>query len=1280
MPQINRDKETLYPPGRLNLWFLATSAALVGAIVWMLAGDFARPWKSVQRDFFERHAGLLEVKRELLERELRPRDEGDEAGRKVQAELRDLRAQIALAERALAEKGKAEELARLEAEVTEQTTLVAIADRDIKAVKGAYAERKYAYEMALKDKDAARAAKLADEIDALATTQVEGEKRRIAALVALGKAKDALASMRGELTALRSKQEALLAKVEKAGAQAGAESAKVEKDQWRNMPLADIINPSIRIEKVVLADIHDDMVFATSPKVDMCMTCHAGIDKPLLSEAGDATTIGIRGLLTGFLRMRLGEKVWKQLEKSPSLAQRTAPGTLRAWLSGGHAVLFTEPPPADKTTPVVNPDQPLFEKKDVVAAFVAAAARDGLSPAQQEQAGLESFRKATGGKDLLSAFRLEPVQWAHPHLALMVGADSKHPMEKTGCTVCHAGVGRRLDFARAAHSPGSEEERNAWKAAHGWAWQEYVDFPMLPMDYVQGQCLKCHMTGLPYAPKPELLVQPPVKENPTDEVAKRPTAPNPKKTTAEVDGAWHPSVLEAGLDRVREYGCQGCHVIKGLAVTPGFAPVGWGKEYVGVPGDVARPPRGALTSEGRPKVAPPLTHLADKTTPEWTVRWLSSPNRYRPDTRMPSFWRQAQRNDHFELVLGPDGKPVDVPLVQEPTARDLAQMDVEQVAIVKALFAKSKSRAQEYKDVPAGDPKLGAELFYGQGNCFACHVGPGRFGADGQRVPDSLERFLTATGDLPAGPRLTALGSKVNPKWLYAWLADPRHYNIVTRMPYNRFKDQLAADGKTVVRSADQRRADLVAYLLSFKDEAFDAMRNPGAAGEWSPLHDELLDSFWMEWMGKRDPKDPTKGITVEAARAYLGGLPLEQKLVDVGDHLLAFRGCFGCHDVAGLEDRQPVGKELTEEGSQDLHRFDFGILDHHEVEHNRWSWIEAKLREPRLFDKGRFKPSWTDKLRMPKFNFRAEDRTAVTAVVLGLVKEPIKAGALPKATRDSQALLAGRAVVSRYGCNACHTIEGKEGYAVGDQRARGLELALLPPNLYGQGNRTRADWLFKFLKQPHDLRPQVIQRMPLFRLSDDEAAALVDYFLVLAGRKDRMWTDAEDAPLDDTPYPQPVTVDVKGTPVTVHNPREEAKALFEAFNCAKCHLAKGTYGADPEEGGVAPPFTLAGPRLRRDWVEELLINPQNQINGTKMVQFWPGKSKRGKPLPPPDSISVTYPQLPCGARFQQGATNDDVAVAQMKAVTRYLLYHYEPPKPPTAPPSPPEGNGASGK
>ena len=63
----------------------------------------------------------------------------------------------------------------------------------------------------------------------------------------------------------------------------------------------------------------------------------------------------------------------------------------------------------------------------------------------------------------------------------------------------------------------------------------------------------------------------------------------------------------------------------------------------------------------------------------------------------------------------------------------------------------------------------------------------------------------------------------------------------IPRMPYNRFKDQLAADGKTVVRTADQLRADLVAYLLSFKDAAFDAIEM-GDQAKWKPLHKEVLN------------------------------------------------------------------------------------------------------------------------------------------------------------------------------------------------------------------------------------------------------------------------------------------------------------------------------------------------------------------------------------------------------------------------------------------------------
>ena len=42
---------------------------------------------------------------------------------------------------------------------------------------------------------------------------------------------------------------------------------------------------------------------------------------------------------------------------------------------------------------------------------------------------------------------------AHPRLDLFVDSNSPHPMEKFGCTICHAGQGSATDFELAAHTP-----------------------------------------------------------------------------------------------------------------------------------------------------------------------------------------------------------------------------------------------------------------------------------------------------------------------------------------------------------------------------------------------------------------------------------------------------------------------------------------------------------------------------------------------------------------------------------------------------------------------------------------------------------------------------------------------------------------------------------------------------------------------------------------------------------------------------------------------------------
>ena len=48
----------------------------------------------------------------------------------------------------------------------------------------------------------------------------------------------------------------------------------------RNMPFLDFLDPTIKIQQIVLDNITDDRYFRQIPKVDRCITCHTFIDKP----------------------------------------------------------------------------------------------------------------------------------------------------------------------------------------------------------------------------------------------------------------------------------------------------------------------------------------------------------------------------------------------------------------------------------------------------------------------------------------------------------------------------------------------------------------------------------------------------------------------------------------------------------------------------------------------------------------------------------------------------------------------------------------------------------------------------------------------------------------------------------------------------------------------------------------------------------------------------------------------------------------------------------------
>ena len=85
----------------------------------------------------------------------------------------------------------------------------------------------------------------------------------------------------------------------------------------------------------------------------------------------------------------------------------------------------------------------------------------------------------------------------HPRLEEFVGGSSPHPSAEYGCTTCHAGRGRGTDFTSSGHMPKNEEQAKEWKEKYNWEALHYWGNKMLPTQYTEAGCYKCHSDNMP---------------------------------------------------------------------------------------------------------------------------------------------------------------------------------------------------------------------------------------------------------------------------------------------------------------------------------------------------------------------------------------------------------------------------------------------------------------------------------------------------------------------------------------------------------------------------------------------------------------------------------------------------------------------------------------------------------------------------------------------------------------------------------------------------------------
>ena len=490
---------------------------------------------------------------------------------------------------------------------------------------------------------------------------------------------------------------------------------------------------------------------------------------------------------------------------------------------------------------------------------------------------------------------------------------------------------------------------------------------------------------------------------------------------------------------------------------------------------------------------------------------------------------------------------------------DAVRNEVEIDAAVAYLFANSEDHDFAVMFPPRGNAERGQALVESVG-CLACHITE-----DQDRLAAGTRRTF--------GQPLQNIGNKTSYEWLFDWVRDPQHFSSETYMPDLRLTNREAAD---------------VATWLS-------TLGGPDGRSAETTYEDGEITAVLLDYVRSILP-------TAEAEE-LVGGMSLDEQRLDLGQRVIGRYGCFSCHEIAGFEDAQPIGIELSEEGSKLLARLDFAFV--HDIPHTKVEWFKQKMSDPRAFDRNRVLQP-LEKLRMPDFGMSDEEAKLFATAVMSFQSEvqPL-AARVPRSARND-ALREGRNLVRRRNCVGCHEIEADGG----DYVALVDDPSLAPPLLTPEGAKVKPDWLYAFLQNPIPIRPWLDVRMPTFGLDDAHWNGVIDYFGAISDTVGEFRTHD--------------TLSAAAVP-------REAEELFDLLRCQQCHVLD-TIPADQPTDNLAPDLRMARERLQPDWIVEWLRAPLEIQPGTRMPMFWA------------DFPASPYPQL------------DNDGPRQLEAIRDHLL------------------------
>ena len=684
------------------------------------------------------------------------------------------------------------------------------------------------------------------------------------------------------------------------------------------LPVLDAFNSPLRIDQIWLPKLTLNNNFRDVARFDRCTTCHQGMNKS--APGAPSEPAYPEAAIVEVVLPTPNEPPASEGAESESVRMESAFGFSLATQG-----LFREDSP---TVSVVLPESPAaiagLQSGDVITAV------GGGRTSVRELAVAALLENVSWGTPLrLEVQRGVPQPYAtHPRLDLFVSDSSPHSMQTFGCTICHQGQGSATSFKWSSHSPNTPKQSHVWHDEYGWFNNHHWIYPMLPQRFEESSCLKCHHEVVDLEPSERF-----------------PEPPAPK--------------VVAGYHLIRQYGCYGCHEIKGwsgpdqrvgpdlrlepnyhevaqaVAVDPGAQQMDgtfndWVTDVISSPdgNDARQRLREAIDADAAlgddakltdrthvlasllktpetpgmfPKVGPSLRHVASKVGFEWLYAWLRNPQDFRPSTKMPRF---------FGLWEHLEGAGLEESERYEP-------LEIRSMIAYLTSSSQPFEYIEPYQGITApADVVRGKKVVEVRG-CLACHQHADFPAAESNHGPD-LSRIGAKVASQPNGVR-----------WLYSWLRNPAAYHPRTIMPNVLLDPVTHEDG-----SVSDPAADAVAYLLQ-STEGWKPEDIPAA----TMSSDEIaaLEELATLYLEGRFPVQKAsavlrdglpEGTTILGDEEVFVGLAAAERnevlLNYVGKKTIGKLACYSCHDIPGFEDAKPAGAALADWGRKDPSRIAF--------------------------------------------------------------------------------------------------------------------------------------------------------------------------------------------------------------------------------------------------------------------------------------------------------------------------------------------------------------------